>query len=627
MDYGLSTIDLNCYKLNILDQFHDIQFLIPLPYLRLMLIGAVLLWLVLMVLLFWRKGRRRLWFRIPVTTLAILCLLALGLRPFQFMSEDAITAVLLTTGFERGVADSLLAELPAAQLFSMEAVLGFDRVARQIPDAHFLARNYPRLEEVFVLGNGLHEHELTAFQKLKSTFLLNDFSEGISNIGYPKYWTVDETFFVQGNYHHTNKNAYWLVLEGQSGASDSILFDQEQTYFFDLKQPLSQPGKYLFQLLTKNRKGQVLNRERFPVFVAPKEKLRMVLISDSPSFEVKNFKNRWSDKGHQIAVRSAISSGKFKTEFINRPKINLDKIDKLLLAETDIFLTTIEALQQFSESEYKALQQAVQNGMGMVIWGSDKVLKSSLSSSYRTFFLDFSCYKTEQKELLIAGNDFGLTEDFTLPVNGFSFGEKGSKIAGEVAAYRNKAYGRIALLRSSQTYKMLLDGKQELYDAIWSEILKTTNRAKPENRAWTNWEEQLVFKDLPAQFQLTSTEIKPVGQLNSPQKSIPFYLAQHPYNSEQWQGKVWPKSTGWHTLSTQKYPKNKTWCYVYGDKDWQALRTAARIQQNRDWVAQRDRTQVKKPVLQKNVERRFPLWWFYVGLLLCWGLLWLEEKV
>ncbi len=607
-------------------RLQDIEFLTPSPYAEWMMAGAVVLALIVLIIAIRRPDKSRLWLRIPLVLLSVFFLLLLGLRPFTYIHEKAITAILLTDEFDQNQADSLLTKLPDAQLFSTLPVLGFDQAVQQIPDASYLPRNFPRLELVYILGNGLQNHELPDFKGLQTHFLLNDLPEGIIETGYKKHWIVDEIFFVQGRYQHNNNEPYTLVLEGQSGATDSIQVTEPKVYFFDLKQPLKKEGKYLFQLVSKDQNGKVFNRERFPVFIAPKEKLNMLIVNDAPSFESKYFKNHWSDKGHGIAVRSAVSRNKFKTEFINFEKTNLDKITPSLLADIDVFLTSSKALHNFSNEELQALKTSINKGMGMVIWGDEKAINPALGAGFNKTFLDFAATKSTEKKQIIKGEQFEQKEDFELPLNGISFGNKSVPIKGEIAAYRSKGYGRIALLRSNQTYKIRLDGKKPLYNALWNEILTTINKASPENRQWSVKDDALVFSGQPAGLQLYSTSKKNIGQLTANKENTSFHLAQHPYNPEQWQGTVRPKTAGWNTLST-KDSKVSQWLYVHDNTDWKALQKAQRIWSNKDWQSRQKTTSIQPPKLRKNIQKPFPLWWFYIGLLACWGLMWLEEKL
>ncbi len=594
-----------------------------------MLVGAAILCVVLLFSTIRRKDKRRLWLRIPMTILAVLCLLLIGLRPYQLVSEKAFKAALLTDNFQRNAVDSLLVKVPDIQLFSTDAVIGFDKQVQQIPDASYLASNEPRLEEVFVIGNGISSYELSAFDSLKTTLLLNDLPEGITKIGYQKTVRQDEIFNIQGEYHHTNDSIFWLVLEGQSGATDSLKINAAQTYFFDLKQQVKKEGRYLFHLVVKDENGKERQREHFPVFVLPKEKLDIVIINLAPSFESKYLKNTLSDKGHRGAVRSTITRGKFRTEFVNQDAVNLNEISRELLTKTDVFVSTTGALEKFSSTELDEIQRAIKRGMGCIIWGDDDVLNSKLASSRKRFFLDFELTKNQEKKIEFTDNQINTKNNFNLPVSKFSFTKKEKTITEGAAAYTKKGEGRVALLRSNQTYKMLLDGKKDLYNTFWSEILSTVNRPKKTSDEWTLKNTNFAFTTQPLDLQLTTTSTNPIGEITTPNKEkTTFYLTQQPYNSEQWQGRAWTQETGWHMLQTSTRPRDTHDLYVHAPtRDWQTLQIAQQIRANQAHQAQKMSENLRHPTLQKNIVQRLPLWWFYMGLLVCWGILWLEEKI
>jgi len=176
---------------------------------------------------------------------------------------------------------------------------------------------------------------------------------------------------------------------------------------------------------------------------------------------------------------------------------------------------------------------------------------------------------------------------------------------------------------------MLLDGKKDLYDAFWSEILSAVNRPKKIGDEWTLKNTNLAFTTQPLDLQLTTTSTNPIGEITAPNKEkTTFYLTQSSYNPEQWQGRAWLRETGWHTLQTRTRPLDTHDLYVHAHtRDWQTLQIAQQIRANQAHQIQKSPENFRKPTLQKNVVRRLPLWWFYVGLLLCWGILWLEEKL
>ncbi len=612
-----------------MNTLQDISFLSNAAQRDTMLAGAVVLCIVLLFFIIRRKDKRRLWLRIPLTILAILCLLLIGLRPYRLVSEKAFKAALLTTDFQGDVVDSLLVQMPDIQLFSTDAVIGFDKQVRQIPDASYLVRNEPRLEEVFVVGQGILPYELAAFDSLKTTFLLNDIPEGITKIGYQKTVRQDEIFNIQGEYQHTNDSTFWLVLEGQSGATDSLKINTAQTYFFDLKQAVKKKGRYLFHLVIKDAKGRERQREHFPVFVLPKEKLDIVIINLAPSFESKYLKNTLSDKGHRVAIRSTITRGKSRTEFVNQDAKNLNEISRELLAETDIFITTIGALEKMNSTELDDIQREVRRGMGCMIWGDDEVLNSKLVSSRKRFFLDFELIKSQEKTIEFTDNQNNTKNNFNLPVSKFSFTKKEKTIAEGAAAYTKKGEGRVVLSRSNQTYKIWLDGKKDLYNALWSEVLSTANRPKITGDEWMIKNDNFAFTTQPIDLQLTTTTTAPIGEISDPNKtSTAFYLAQQPYNPEQWQGRIRLRETGWHTLHTRSRPRDTHDLYAHAHtRDWQTLQIAQKIRANQAHQAQKSSENLRTATLQKNVVQRLPLWWFYVGLLVCWGVLWIEEKI
>jgi len=91
-----------------------------------------------------------------------------------------------------------------------------------------------------------------------------------------------------------------------------------------------------------------------------------------------------------------------------------------------------------------------------------------------------------------------------------------------------------------------------------------------------------AFTTQPLNLQLMTTIPTPIGEAVAPNKEkTSFYLARHPYNPEQWQGRIWLRETGWHTLHTRSRPRDTQDLYVHDHaRDWQTLQITKKIRAN-----------------------------------------------
>ena len=94
------------------------------------------------------------------------------------------------------------------------------------------------------------------------------------------------------------------------------------------------------------------------------------------------------------------------------------------------------------------------------------------------------------------------------------------------------------------------------------------------------------------------------------------------------QGRAHLREMGWHRLHSRSRPRDTHDLYAHAHtRDWQTLQTAQKIRANQAHQAQKSSENFRQSTLQKNVVGRLLLWWFYMELLVCWAVLWMEEKV
>jgi hypothetical protein len=384
-----------------------------------------------------------------------------------------------------------------------------------------------------------------------------------------------------------------------------------------------------------------LEQESLPIEVLPAKKLKILLLATSPDFENTFLANWLARDGQAVAVRTAISRGKWDKAYLNMPETPLDPLTPSLLDKFDLVIADAAALQEGSDVERMGLRrQVAEKGLGLIIktdsvargWGGVPVvplLKDSLS------------------KVQVSNGIYGA--------------------------------GKVVFTTLNTTYSRMLAGAKKEYAAYWSLLLQKAARESTPEEDW-QFAPHLPRVDEPVEALLqTNKNTLPQGQFAAPfahATSAPgqlrlidssssqlagsgssqeadaparaVYLAQDPWLSFFWRGTYWPKTAGWQSAaSLQGEP---SWWYAWSGKDWLPLTRRQRWKETEEYIAARAagpaeagremaadragrdrgaaavRTETERP---DAAGERIPVpkVWFYVFFMISCVFLWVERKI
>lgn len=574
--------------------------------------------------LIWRCFRRksRHWFvaRLIFTSLALFSLLLAILQPTRFVESPPGAAVLLTNDASASVLDSLQKAYPRIALFQ----LGHERAnAIPIPDLTYLGRNYPAIRQLFIVGNGLNTSDLQSLGNYRVTFFLNPEPKGITDLNYTERLPAGKTFRVNGVFNHQDRSIQRLVLESPAGNNTVLTMEEVRKYPFELAFQSKEAGRYLFKFRLEGEERQILSEQVLPVEITASSKPAILILNAAPAFETNYLKNWLADVGYPVAVRSTISRDKFRSEFHNRPEINLESLNLNKLQEFDLILLSTYTLDNLSQGERNLLRQAVDSGLGLCLLAEKPFPPNLLSRSDQQYFLNFP--------LQSGSKTWAFNDGLDLVKIPLQIGEElglNTIVKGDayetIAAYRLKGKGRVALNLVNNTYELLLEGQNQGYQQFWTPILEQTARQEQEKTKIQILEAPVLLPDEPLTIQLFTTQNKPTLQVRSPDSLIsPVFFRQHPFDWEQWQATYWPRESGWYELRGAGSEGRAAYVQELGS--WESLKIARQLRENRAWRLEHQSLKEEHTKLVK-VKKPYPLWWFYLSFLLAAGLLWLEEK-
>ncbi|MEN0004163.1 MAG: hypothetical protein AAF798_08470 [Bacteroidota bacterium] len=568
---------------------------------------GVVVWLLLLFLAFRRPNKRFLWIRIPVVTLAMICLLALVLQPQRPQTQTATHLVILTENAKTEALDSLRVHYPNIAL-------------RQWPLQSVAPATLPSaVTDVHLLGDGLPEAQLQALDTYRLHFHLNPLPQGITHIQATPEVQAGDSVRLVGQFYQTDSLATDLQLVGPSGAVPLGRFARKGTHSFRYAAVAKKAGTYEYQLVQSSAE-RVDTLGIVPVLIRPEQTIRVLLVNASPSFESKYLKNWLTDAGYPIAVRSTISRGQFITEFHNATERSLSRLTTSLLQQYDVLLLPMDAFSTFSESEKNALARAVQNGLGLLVLATsmDKTVPPGLqrlmprvvpspTQQKATFAIDQQLFE-------LTTSPFRFVEDLSLfPVQRDSRGVI-------VAGYTLRNRGKRGLSILTDTYRLLLDGQKTTYASIWTPLLEQLSRRKAAEEQW-----DMVPKNTSIPFspiRITRTGKGDAGPIQV--DGSQHYPMAHPFDAEQNSYNLQTPKGGWYAVQTDTTAE-AAWSFRVSSADeWESIRRTALLERNRAWAAAH--AQSDDAVVLSSVFQPVARWWFYVPLLLCLGFLWWEEK-
>lgn len=600
-----------------------------------------------------RPDKQRLAGRLVAGALAVVGLLLTVFPPSIPQPVNPGEAILLTEGFEKDTLDALLKERKETPLiFSYRQLVG---KAQTIQRLSLWRMNFPQTRKVHLLGNGLPSYELSALDSVQLVLRPGRLPHGIISLHWTNSIHLGEPLRVSGQYNRKAGNKTWLYLSLAGEPLDSVGLGGEGQQPFQLQQNPKEAGKFVYQLQIR-QVGKVLAEEKVPLEVLQPEPLRILVLASFPTFENKFFKDYLAAHQHAVAVRTAISQGKFRTEWLNMPgrrsagqypagpirgtghsaEINLSRLRPDVLRQFDLIVADTKALQMLTAPELQSLQQAVEaDGLGLLALPDELPLNQKVNLLTR-----FSPKKISRKEnrpvQLQWENASGLTIAAT------TTGPYALEVASDLkplvtetggqalVASHAQGWGTVAVSLLSDTYRWTLEGKERTYETYWSSLISRLAKKQFPTQQWQLSSALLPVINQPLALQLSDLAEKngqspPQAQIesdNQADKAI-IHFQQDILLPQQFTATYWPASSGWHSART---PNGQPFhFYVFEPGDWQSFRQAQLADQTRKFVV-RQKAFPYPSQTTRVMEAISPVW-FFLLFLLSSGFLWLEEKL
>ncbi|MDB4264519.1 hypothetical protein N9893_00485 [bacterium] len=537
---------------------------------------------------------------IIVALLTIAALVILVLEPTREVEINDHQGVLLTEGFNVQQRDSLL---------SLNKGL---KVLKYNPKKS-IRNQLDSLTTVYVLGEGIKPFDFSRFNNIAVEYFPAKIPLGITQLNYTKKISLGEKVEVIGSYNQPVNGSFLVFEDSRGNGLDSIQFVESSFTDFTLSGSPKASGNYVYQLSEKDSAGVVINSNPLPIEIKQKQPLRVLILNNFPTFETKYLKNFLSEEGHEVVVRSQLTKGKFKFEYFNTTSLPVYQFTDEILKQFDLVIVDVDTYFSFGSTIKNRFEKNIrENGLGVFIQPSDFIFNRSASwSSFRFNRDDIKEVQILNSTIALEKYPYEFDEEFLVsPI-----------IVGDgktIAAYKQMALGRVATTTLLGSYQMLLNGSDQTYKSIWTNILDEIAKPKIVPIEWKA-ETQIPKVDEPFDFSLYTNQ-QEFAVID--EDSVRTPMLQKLMVSTHFTGTIYPKKTGWQYLSIDGDSTSQFSFFVYDSVDWKALSSTQNIVLNQ----KKFKTDVNKNKTVISNRPVSPLL-FYILFLLGVGWLWLSPKV
>lgn len=472
--------------------------------------------------------------------------------------------------------------------------------AQRSPDLATVLRRFPNVKQLEILGDGLPARDLDAARGLTINYHPQPLAEGLIELALPSPTAPGQHWFVSGRV----AQAFAIVelLDPSDTVVDSVTTDKGGA--FRLADSARGVGNALYQLRVRDAEKKTIELVSVPISTIAPQKLNILSISGGVNPELKYLK-RWALDA-DVDLQSSISLGLGKQ--IQSAPMNINEES---LKDIDLLILDERIWMALSASNQIAIRNAVQNGLGVLLRLTGP-LSSNARVQWRTYgftILDANIVQAlrlnepnqQMKLPELMRQSVMVRSPDAVPLYEDNRGDA-------LGLWRTIGLGRVGVWWLNDSYRLVLSGNENIYGAMWSDIVTTLARAKqkistqmPSQAIWVN--ERAVFCGLTESAAITNPE----GEMR------PLLLVIQGINKNC--AAYWPKHSGWHEINNAEQAQM---FYVRDEKSAIALHRRA-VQQ-----ATMALTRAKKPsdrmssVAVPGVSWPYFLAWLFLTTLLWW---------
>ena len=561
------------------------------------LLGGVVLFIALVYKEYGNTRKSVFYLRVSIGLIAIFSLLAIALRPAYPNKKNSNKAIVITGGADKTQLDSLKKIYPKITTVDYKS-------------GDFIKPKLEGTAKVFLLGYGIEEYDLFQFENKDVVYLPSKLPPGIDKIKYSKTVFQGENVNIRAHFYKSKPgNKVYLEDFGGNKLDSAVIRDGE----FKLNAVTKLTGEFVYQLTVIDSIGEQVIQEPLPVKINAPKKLRILILNNFPNFETRYLKNFLAEEGHQITLRTQLTSNRFKYEYLNTKTQVFSGITEDSLKDFDVLVLDTPGFSQLSVNEKQILESAVKkDGLGIYVQQVEDNFKEKTFVNFVTQFdglPEMKWHNESQIEL------YKYPYIFQKTANTYSLLE----IEDNLAVYQYLGRGKVGSSVFKNTYQLLLKGNKPVYREIWTDIFKEI--AKP---SWESVNWQLVtdigLVNVPVDIRIKTALARPALTDNLEHH---IALLQHADISDEYVARIYPEKEGWNHLKLSADDSILDFkFYVFKDDDWSTKRRSNLLKNSQSYFNNVAEAQ-EKELLLKPIN----VYWFYFIFIGCVSFLWLHPKL
>ncbi len=543
---------------------------------------------------------------------AILALAAIGLRPSWPRRVLTGDAILVTPGADAAAVQRLVDSLRGATVFT---------------SPEDLAPSSRPLERVHVVGWGLPTDQWPELGSRPVILHPAAIAPGFIRVTWSTELILGDALVIEGRVAGLPAGtAVWCT--DPAGRLDSTRAMADGSFHLDLRPRGS--GRQLY-LLQAGAGDHAAAGETLAVSVITPPPRRVLILEAAPSFETSALRGWLAVRDGAVAIRTAVSRDRYRTEFVNRDRIALAPVTDRLLTQFDMVQIDGRTLIGLSATERATLRQAVtERGLGVLVVADTVIFDPGARFSDRGFFFGFALRRVpdlEQRTVRPAWAGLRIAVTSPVPAEPYALADRfgietimddGTGQAEAQVAPRGA--GRVGVSLVTGSTRWLRSGQRDVYAAYWSRLLAALTAGASPDRLEVEtagpWlvNRPLVVRAVGSGDQTAAIVTPPSGTPDT------VFLARDPLTPDTWRGVYWPRETGWHQVGGGQ----GTGFFVQGSAAWRSRQAAERL----DASALHGVAQPAAPASVARTPTRVPIprRWLFGLFVLCAAVLWSTRR-
>lgn len=428
--------------------------------------------------------------------------------------------------------------------------------SERVPDLATALRRHGGAARLRVVGGGLTARDRESVHGIPLTFEPAPLPRGVIELSLPARVQPGSDFHIHGRVHDLRGGNVEL-LDPSGNRVDREPLDGDGRFI--LTAATRTPGLVEFRLRLHDARGRLVDDATIPLSVVSPKPARVLVLAGGPDAELK-YLRRWAlDSGTKLHTQIQVGAG---VQLGDAPIA----LNAATLKEFDAVILDERAWDALGDSRRRTITDAVRNGLGLLLRVTGPVSpagRRSLATLGLRFAngaqpTSFALPSTEGSSDFVAervgaardASDATRIADSALPAltrQAMRLDTTGAhtwlrdREGRPLAAWRAVGRGRASAWLPTDTYQLVLMGREDVHAALWSQAVGAIARAGTEATF-------AMPSDARQGERVKLCEVRNDASVTAPTGKTSTVLLVDPATGPARCAGFWPREAGWHAL-------------------------------------------------------------------------------